>query len=240
MRVSGTHRAKALLATALMAGALGIATSTGAHANLISDGDFDIAPQPGLAQQYFINYSSTLPGGYWNVLDNNVDVVGSGPTPYGMSPPIGITCCVVDLVGYGNTGGIYQAFTPAVSGLYRLSFQYANNFYSTSTASAAVEIGTTPGGNTILNDSVTHSNSSAANMLWDLYTFTIYLTGSTPLYLGFDTTSGANSGGVVITDVAVNPTPIPATWFLMLLGLAGLGFFAYRGTKKGSSALAAA
>jgi hypothetical protein len=240
MRVSSTYRATALLATALMAGALGVSTSTGANANLISDGDFDIAPQPDASQQYYINYSTPLPGGYWNVLDNNVDVVGPGSSIYSMSPPIGISCCVVDLVGFGNTGGIYQAFTPAVSGLYRLSFQYANNFYSTSTASAAVEIGTTPGGNTILSDGVTHSNSSAANMLWDLYTFTIYLTGSTPLYLGFDTTSGANSGGVVITDVAVNATPIPATWSLMLFGLVGLGFFAYRGTRGGSSAAAVA
>jgi hypothetical protein len=240
MRVSSTYRATALLATALIVGALDVTTSTGAHANLISDGDFDIAPQPGLAQQYYINYSSSLPGSFWNVLDNNVDVVGSGPTPYGMTPPIGISCCVVDLVGFGNTGGIYQAFTPAVSGLYRLSFQYANNFYSTNTASAAVEIGTTPGGNSILNDSVTHSNSSAANMLWDLYTFTIYLTGSTPVYLGFDTTSGGNSGGVVITDVAVNATPIPATWSMMLIGLVGFGFFACRGTKKSSAAIAAA
>ena len=240
MRVFSTYRTTALLATALLAGALGVTTSTSARANLISDGDFDIAPQPGLAQQYFINYSGALPGGDWNVLDNNVDVVGSGPTPYGMTPPVGISCCVVDLVGFGDTGGIYQAFTAPVSGLYRLSFQYANNFYSTSTASAAVEIGTTIGGHDILNDSVTHSNSSAANMLWDLYTFTIYLTGSTPLYLGFDTTSGNNSGGVVITDVAVNPTPVPATWSLMLIGLVGLGFFAYRGTKKGSAAIAAA
>src|SRR5580704_17194737 len=139
MRVSSTYSATALLATALMAGAMGVGTSTGARANLISDGDFDIAPQPGLAQQYYINYSTSLPGGYWNVLDNNVDVVGSGPTPYGMTPPNGISCCVVDLVGFGDTGGIYQAFTAPVSGLYRLSVQYANNFYSTSTASAAVE-----------------------------------------------------------------------------------------------------
>jgi hypothetical protein len=181
-----------------------------------------------------------LPGGYWNVLDNNVDVVGSGPTPYGMTPPIGISCCVVDLVGFGNTGGIYQAFAAPVSGLYRLSVQYANNFYSTPTASAAVEIGTTPGDHSIFDHILTHVGSSAANMDWDLYTFTIFLTGSTPLYLGFDTTSGANSGGVVITDVAVNATPVPATWSLMLIGLVGLGYFAYRGKKKGSPAIAAA
>ena len=242
---SGNYRSAILFATALMAGAPGVVTSTGAHANAIVDGDFDIPPQPGAAQQYYYEYSTSLPGGFWKVLDNSVDVVGPGSSQYAMSPPSPITCCVVDLVGTGDTGGIYQAFTVPVSGLYRLSFQYANNFYSTPTASAAVEIGTTFDNNTntignkILNDSVTHGGSSAADMLWSLYTFTIYLTGSTPLYLGFDTTSGNNSGGVVLTDVAVNAAPIPATWSLMLIGLVGLGFFANSGAKKNTSALAA-
>jgi hypothetical protein len=35
-------------------------------------------------------------------------------------------------------------------------------------------------------------------------------------------------------------TPLPSTWTMMLIGLAGLGFVAYRGTKNRSSAIAAA
>jgi hypothetical protein len=35
-------------------------------------------------------------------------------------------------------------------------------------------------------------------------------------------------------------TPLPSTWLMMLSGFVGLGFFAYRGTKKNSAALAAA
>ncbi len=35
-------------------------------------------------------------------------------------------------------------------------------------------------------------------------------------------------------------TPLPSTWTMMLIGIAGLGFFAYRGTKKNTAALAAA
>jgi hypothetical protein len=35
-------------------------------------------------------------------------------------------------------------------------------------------------------------------------------------------------------------TPLPSTWFMLLSGLAGLAFFAYRGTKNGSAAFAAA
>jgi hypothetical protein len=35
-------------------------------------------------------------------------------------------------------------------------------------------------------------------------------------------------------------TPLPSTWLMLLSGFVGLGFFAYRGTKKNAAALAAA
>jgi hypothetical protein len=35
-------------------------------------------------------------------------------------------------------------------------------------------------------------------------------------------------------------TPLPSTWSMLIAGLVGLGFFAYRGAKKGSAALTAA
>ena len=37
----------------------------------------------------------------------------------------------------------------------------------------------------------------------------------------------------------INATPLPSTWLMLLSGFVGLGFFAYRGTKK-RTALAAA
>jgi hypothetical protein len=41
-------------------------------------------------------------------------------------------------------------------------------------------------------------------------------------------------------SLVVEQTPLPSTWLLMLGGLVGLSFFAYRGTKKNATALAAA
>ena len=38
----------------------------------------------------------------------------------------------------------------------------------------------------------------------------------------------------------VTATPLPSTWTMMLIGLAGFGFFAFRGSKKASAVLAAA
>jgi Protein of unknown function (DUF642) len=250
MKISRNYSATLALAVSVLAGAVGATTiSSTAHANLIQDSFFNVPPTPDAGDSYFLNYSTALPGGFWNVLDNNVDVVAPGANPYGMIGPLGgTTCCVVDLVGYGSTGGIYQTVTPILTGLYTLSFDYANNFYSTSTASAAVEVGTTGGGSTdFFVDDVTHSGSSFSNMGWDVFSTSFILTAGTPYTISFDTTFGANSGGVVITDVALNngmavgaATPLPTTWALMLSGLALIGFLAFRRVKNGCHEIAAA
>jgi hypothetical protein len=41
-------------------------------------------------------------------------------------------------------------------------------------------------------------------------------------------------------NITTSATPLPSTWTMMLLGLVGLGFVAYRGLKKDSAAIAAA
>jgi hypothetical protein len=38
---------------------------------------------------------------------------------------------------------------------------------------------------------------------------------------------------------AVDPTPLPSTWTMLIAGFVGLGFFAYRGSRKNAAALAA-
>jgi hypothetical protein len=40
--------------------------------------------------------------------------------------------------------------------------------------------------------------------------------------------------------VGVASTPLPSTWTMLIAGFIALGFFAYRGTKKGSAAMVAA
>ena len=47
----------------------------------------------------------------------------------------------------------------------------------------------------------------------------------------------ARTGNEVIGTV--NATPLPSTWLMLLSGFVGLGFFAYRGTKKNAAAIAA-
>ena len=40
--------------------------------------------------------------------------------------------------------------------------------------------------------------------------------------------------------LSVTPTPLPSTWTMLIAGFLGLGFFAYRGSKKNAAALSAA
>lgn len=41
-------------------------------------------------------------------------------------------------------------------------------------------------------------------------------------------------------SLTLTATPLPATWTMLIAGLIGLGFIAHRGSKKGSTAIAAA
>src|ERR1035437_2893382 len=50
------------------------------------------------------------------------------------------------------------------------------------------------------------------------------------------------NGNFVVSEFALDATtttPLPSTWLMLLSGFVGLGFFAYRGTKKNAAAIAA-
>jgi hypothetical protein len=51
---------------------------------------------------------------------------------------------------------------------------------------------------------------------------------------------GYNYGGAGGVTFSASATPLPSTWTMLIAGFAGLGFFAYRGTRKNAAALAAA
>lgn len=56
---------------------------------------------------------------------------------------------------------------------------------------------------------------------------------------GYFLTDGSGLDASATFSLSPAPTPLPSTWLMLLSGFVGLGFFAYRGTKK-RSALAAA
>jgi len=61
--------------------------------------------------------------------------------------------------------------------------------------------------------------------------------GNVTLGAGDTLSFALNRDGVYYDDstgltLSISSTPLPSTWLMMLSGFVGLGFFAYRGTKK--------
>ncbi len=215
-----------LFALAIVAALWG---SSGARAdvNIITNGGFE-DPQIG---QWYVNYASGLPA--WNVFTNNVDIVAqgfNGPSPAYEGNQY------LDLVGFGSTGGIQQVFTTQIGQTYVVTFAYANNPWGGS-ANYAAEVDVF-GASQLLTDSVTHSNATTSNLNWLTYSNT-FVANSEQTRLSFNTTFGANSGGILLDAVAVSAVPELSTWAMMLFGFAGIGLVAYRRAKKASIAVAA-
>ena len=67
-----------------------------------------------------------------------------------------------------------------------------------------------------------------------------WLSGAIPKATeGEDYEVGATIDQVLARKIGA-ATPLPSTWFMLLSGFAGFGFLAYRGTKRGAAAIAAA
>jgi choice-of-anchor C domain-containing protein len=75
--------------------------------------------------------------------------------------------------------------------------------------------------------------NSRSEMNWDLRTFNFVATGESTLISFASTTPEGNCCyGIALDNVAVSAVPELSTWAMMLLGFAGIGFVAYRRSKK--------
>jgi hypothetical protein len=195
-------------------------------ANLLQDGGFE---SPNIGAVWYQTFTSPFDG--WN--PTNVDIVSSLGAPGNAPAYQGLQ--YLDLVGTGlngaqlSTGMISQTFMTVPGRTYTLSFAYANNPWSTSTASESVSVDG-------LSASVTHNTSTTTDLNWLTYANTFAATSSSAT-LTFTETVGANNGGVLLDAVSVAAVPEPSTWAMMLLGFGGIGFLGYR--ARGASALAA-
>jgi hypothetical protein len=76
------------------------------------------------------------------------------------------------------------------------------------------------------------SFSASTTGPWNIFNYSTFETGTAI------TNADACCGSVGTFNVA--ETPLPSTWTMLIAGFLGLGYLAYRGTKKGSAAFAAA
>ena len=199
----------------LIAGAVSALLSSSAQAaNILVNGSFDNTP----CGAGYCNYAGGgEPAGFgWTVTSNNVDIV-PGPGTWG-TPQDGAQ--MLDLVGYGSTGGIAQSFATTIGATYNLSFYYANNPYPSGADSAQV---TVTGAGSLLSSGFTLTTSTPSNLDWVHFTGS-FTADSNVTTLAFNETAGGGNAGVFLDNVSVTGgVPEPAAWAMMLIGFSGLG-----------------
>ena len=207
-------KAVKLLPSIIMAATFFASTPT--QAAIISNGSFEF-PSIGAATSLTIPVGSEPIGFGWTVTTNSVDIISNGL--FGSTGAVYDGIRALDLIGNGGTGGISQLFSTTADTQYMLSFAYANNPFSTSTASATVTL--LDGANPLLSQSITHNTSINSNFDWTLFSARFTGTGN-PVTLAFNNTVGRNDGGIFLDAVSVSAVPIPAAFWLFGSGLATL------------------
>jgi hypothetical protein len=228
-----SDRMKLLVASAAVA----LLAPVSAHANLITNGSFE---SPNIGQAWYMEYGSnigqpnyggpTIDG--WTINANtNVDIVSALGAPGGAPAAAGNQ--YLDLVGTGSTGGISETFSTVAGQTYNLGFDFGNNPWSTSTASALITVSLNG-----LTANVTHNTSTMNNIDWTPFGMTFVGNGG-QMTLSFLNTVGGNSGGVLLDAINVDPTPLPAALPLFAGGLAMIGLIGRKRRKTVASIAAA-
>jgi hypothetical protein len=188
--------------------------------NLIVDGDFSAPNQGG-------GWSIYIPGtNSWSNINGDGIEIGSSPI-YGL-PCISSGCQNLEV--NANT---FDTDSQLVSGLavgqkYTLSWDYGGR-----TSGGPDSLGVSFGGSLLVTDS-----GSIGAWMSNSYTITATATQEILEFASNDL-GGLPSYGNEITNVVLSATPLPSTWTMLLMGLAGLGFVGYRQRKTGALSAAA-
>jgi choice-of-anchor C domain-containing protein len=209
------------------AAALGLLfNSYGAHASPFVNGSFEVGPAVGPQGFTTLNGGDTSITG-WTVggpnTANAIDYIGG----YWVSEDGTHSLDLNGLV----PGSISQTFDVVAGHTYQVSFWMAGNPAggpTIKTLDATADV-------TLSSASFDTTGTSLTNMGWTLKTFDFTAT-STSETLSFTSTTIGDSGvsglptafGPALDNVSVTAIPEASTWAMMLLGLLGMGFIAYR------------
>jgi hypothetical protein len=126
-----------------------------------------------------------------------------------------------------------QSFFPSNPG--SLSFSLptvANQSYD---LTFEVESRPSTGGNSFTVNAGTNSQSFAAPSTTSWITDSVLFTalgGSTNFAISINIPSVVTDQSIGVDAIGLTPTPLPATWMMMIAGMVGLGFLAFRATKR--------
>lgn len=229
---------KRSLLTSAVGGAVIALAASQASASSFSDGNFSSPSGGGTFTTYFADGSGAgATFGPWTVTSGSIDLIGG----YWQSPTVNGGS--VDLDG-DSPGAISQSFT-ATPGAYNLTFFLSGNpdgLPDTKSMTVALD-GTPIAGNPYTYTLIPGVNTET-NMLYLEFIVPVTL-GAGPQSLSFssndiNTPYGPAIGGVSFDAVGgISGTPLPSTWTMLIGGFMGLGFFAYRGSRKRASVVAA-
>lgn len=233
---------KALVLTA----SIGVASE--ASANLLVNGGFEVPVQgpPNFAAFNVPAGSSLITG--WTIVQGNVDLTTTANYGPGVNTLHPSSVQDIDLIGDtrgsgGVFGGISQSLATIVGQLYQLTFDFAHNNGGFSANGYAAQV-TVADANAPANAVLSTEISRVFNELgWEAFSQT-FTANSDLTLLSFIGTRGAFNAGIYLDEVsvvavtAVPAVPEPSTWATMILGLAGIGFMAYR-RKSNPASMAA-
>jgi len=132
----------------------------------------------------------------------------------------------VDLDGSTGSGfspaGEIQSIAALAAGNYSVSFELAGNLRGAPAQQTQVCIGGTCQATPILDPAATQG----------YHLVTLNFAGASG-QVSFTDLGPADQQGDLVDNISVSTTPLPATWSMMLLGLAGFGFVAYRRRNEG-------
>jgi hypothetical protein len=227
---------KSLQAALVAAAALSV-ISSGAHANVLTNGSLE-GPTgfvDNANHAMLLNVGSTAING-WTVIGNGT-VLWAGPGSLAYMGNLGPSTgnYFVDLTGLTNiepAAGLSQSITTIAGEQYALSFDFEGRNDST-------PVGITAAATGVASQNFTTNAfppSAYGNATW---TFTAAVTGTTTISLsgylaglgGYDI-SLDNVDLELTRAAAPATTPLPSSWLMLLSGLAGFGFVAHRRQKR--------
>lgn len=197
---------KKLLLTAVLSAGL----ATAAHSQSVTNGSFEIGPDPGPTFVTLTAVNNSIAG--WSVDSGSIDYIGGyWPAEDGARS--------IDLAG-NSVGSISQLITGLTSGQdYIVTFWASKN----PDGGDSLRTGTISFGGVSMPFSYSDS-SSLTNMMWAPYSFTFTASGTSDLLSFAADGSAGCCYGPALDNVSVAPVPEPATWAMMLLGLGAIGF----------------
>ena len=213
---------------------LGIAAAVGlclaawpasADVNLLTNGSFEDGNYTGGVFVPLGAGATNITG--WSIGGHSIDWIGSYWQPQDGARSL-------DLNGTG-AGSVSQTFATTAGQQYKVSFWMSANFDG-GPSLKTIQVDVNDNTQTF---SYTGGSTSSGNMFWEQASFIFVANSSTETLTFLSTTTGFSGNesfpaafGPALDNVTVQAVPELSTWAMMLLGFAGLGFVAYRRSKK--------